>query len=172
MAIATLGAILIRQLPEAVTVMLFYNIGEFVQGIAVKRSRRSIRSLLEIRPDYANLKINGEIKVVSPEEVKIDDDIIVRPGEKIPLDGKVIEGHSFVDTFPLTGEPVPKSVRVNDIVLAGTINKSGLITVKVTRLFGESSISKIMELVENAAKKKAKTEKFISTFAPTTHHLL
>jgi Cd2+/Zn2+-exporting ATPase len=165
MSIATLGAVLIGQLPEAVAVMLFYNIGEFVQGIAVKRSRKSIRSLLEIRPDYANLKINGEIKIVSPEEVKIGESIVIKPGEKIPLDGEVIEGYSFVDTFPLTGEPVPRSVKVNERVFAGTINKSGLITVKVTKLFDESSISKIMELVENASKKKAKTEKFISTFA-------
>jgi Cd2+/Zn2+-exporting ATPase len=165
MSIATIGAILIHQLPEAVAVMMFYNIGEFVQGIAVKRSRRSIRSLLEIRPDSANLRINGEIKIVSPDEVKVGDIIVVKPGEKIPLDGEIIEGNSFVDTFSLTGESVPRSVKVNDRVLAGTINKSGLITVKVTKLFGESSISKIMGLVENAAKKKAKTEKFISTFA-------
>jgi Cd2+/Zn2+-exporting ATPase len=165
MAVATLGAIAIRQMPEAVAVMMFYNVGEFMQGLSVRRSRRSIRKLLEIRPDYANLKSNGEIKTVSPEEVKTGDEIIIKPGEKIPLDGKVIDGSSFVDTFPLTGEPVPKSIRMNDIVLAGMINKTGLITVKVTKLFGESSISKILQLVENASKKKAKTEKFISRFA-------
>ncbi len=165
MTIATLGAIAIGQLEEAVAVMVFYNVGEFIQGLSVRRSRKSIRKLLEIRPDYANLRINNEVKEVSPEEVKINDEIIVKPGEKIPLDGVVIEGSSFVDTFPLTGEPVPKSARVNDNVLAGMINKSGLITVKVTKLFGESSISKILELVENASKKKAKAEKFISVFA-------
>ena len=165
MAVATLGAIAIRQMPEAVAVMMFYNVGEFMQGLSVRRSRRSIRKLLEIRPDYANLKSNGEIKTVSPEEVKPEDEIIIKPGEKIPLDGEVIEGSSFVDTFPLTGEPVPKSIRVNDTVLAGMINKTGLITVKVTKLFGESSISKILQLVESASKKKAKTEKFISRFA-------
>ena len=165
MSVATLGAIAIKALPEAVAVMMFYNVGEFMQGLSVRRSRRSIRKLLEIRPDYANLKRNGEIITVSPEEVKPGDEIIIKPGEKIPLDGEVIEGSSFVDTFPLTGEPVPKSVKINDTVLAGTINKTGLITVKVTKLFGESSISKILELVENASKKKAKTEKFISKFA-------
>ncbi len=165
MSVATLGAIAIRALPEAVAVMLFYNVGEFMQGISVRRSRKSIKKLLEIRPDYANLKSNGEVITVSPKEVKVGDEIVIKPGEKIPLDGGVIEGSSFVDTFPLTGEPVPKSANVNDTVLAGMINKTGLITVKVTKLFGESSISKILELVENASKKKAKTEKFISKFA-------
>ena len=165
MSIATLGAVAIGELPEAVAVMIFYNVGEFMQGISVKRSRKSIRKLLEIRPDYANLKIGDEIKIISPEEVKPGDIILIKPGEKIPLDGEVIEGSSFVDTFPLTGEPVPKSVKVNDTVLAGMINKSGVITLKVTKLFGESSISKILELVENASKKKAKAEKFISVFA-------
>ena len=165
MSVATLGAIAIRALPEAVAVMLFYNVGEFMQGISVRRSRKSIKKLLEIRPDYANLKNNGEVTTVSPEEVKVGDEIVIKPGEKIPLDGEVIEGSSFVDTFPLTGEPIPKSANVKDNVLAGMINKTGLITVKVTKLFGESSISKILELVENASKKKAKTEKFISKFA-------
>jgi Cd2+/Zn2+-exporting ATPase len=165
MSIATLGAIAIGELPEAVAVMMFYNVGEFMQGLTIRRSRRSIRALLEIRPDYANLRVDGEIKSVSPDEVRIGDIIIVKPGEKIPLDGKIIEGSSFVNTFPLTGESVPKSASINDNVLAGTINKSGLITIKVTKLFGESSIARIMELVENASKKKAKTEKFISTFA-------
>jgi len=165
MSVATLGAIAIKALPEAVAVMLFYNVGEFMQGISVRRSRKSIKKLLEIRPDYANLKTDGELVSVSPEQVKVGDEIIIKPGEKIPLDGEVIEGSSFVDTFPLTGEPVPKSAKINDKILAGMINKTGLITVKVTKLFGESSISKILELVENASKKKAKTEKFISKFA-------
>jgi len=165
MSIATLGAIAIGELPEAVAVMVFYNVGEFMQGLSVKRSRKSIRKLLEIRPDYANLKIGNEVKRVQPEDVKVGEEIIIKPGEKIPLDGEVVNGFSFVDTFPLTGEPVPRSVRVNDTVLAGMINKSGVIAVRVTKLFGESSISTILELVESASKKKAKAEKFISKFA-------
>ncbi|RPI73812.1 MAG: cadmium-translocating P-type ATPase [Ignavibacteriales bacterium] len=165
MSVATLGAIAIGELPEAVAVMLFYNVGEFMQGLSVKRSRKSIRKLLEIRPDYANLKIENGYKTVSPDEVEPGNIILIKPGEKIPLDGKVIEGSSFADTFPLTGEPVPKSINVDDTVLAGMINKSGVITVEVSKSFGESSISKILELVENASKKKAKAEKFISVFA-------
>ncbi|VAW20783.1 Lead, cadmium, zinc and mercury transporting ATPase; Copper-translocating P-type ATPase [hydrothermal vent metagenome] len=165
MAIATLGAFAIHEMPEAVAVMLFYVVGELFQDIAVHRSRKSIKSLLEIKPDYANLKVNGDIKKASPEEVRIGDVIIVKAGEKIPLDGLVTDGNSFVDTSALTGESVPRKVKVNDEVLAGTINQSGLLTVKVTRLFGESSITKILEMVENATSKKAKTEKFITSFA-------
>jgi len=165
MTVATLGAIAIGELPEAVAVMMFYNVGEFMQGLSVKRSRKSIKKLLEIRPDYANLKIKDEYKTVPPEEVKPGDEILIKPGERIPLDGEVIEGSTFVDTFPLTGESVPKSVTVNDNVLAGMINKSGVILVRVKKYFSESSISKILELVENASKKKARTEKFISVFA-------
>jgi Cd2+/Zn2+-exporting ATPase len=165
MSIATLGAIAIGELPEAVAVMMFYNVGEFMQGLSVKRSRKSIKKLLEIRPDYANLKIKDDYKTVAPEKVKPGDEILIRPGERIPLDGEVIEGSSFVDTFPLTGESVPKSVKVNDNVLAGMINKSGVLLVRVKKYFSESSISKILELVENASKKKAKAEKFISVFA-------
>ncbi len=165
MTIATLGAFAIDKMPEAVAVMLFYVVGEFFQDIAVDRSRKSIKSLLEIKPDYANLKLNGEIKKVSPDEVTIGDTIIVKPGEKVPLDGIVTDGSSFVDTSALTGENVPRRVKPNDGVLAGMINQSGLITVKVRKLFGESSISKILEMVENATSKKAKTEKFITTFA-------
>jgi len=165
MSIATLGAIAIDEMPEAVAVMLFYVVGELFQDIAVSRSRKSIKALLEIRPDYANLKINGEIKKVSPTEVKPGQIIVVRPGEKIPLDGIVIDGNSFVDTSVLTGESVPRSVKENETVLAGMINKNGLLTIKVTKEFGESSMSKILELVENASSKKAETEKFITTFA-------
>ncbi len=165
MSIATLGAVAIHELPEAVAVMWFYNLGEFVQGLAVKKSRRSIKSLLEIRPQYANLIREGETVKISPGEIKIDDVIIVKPGEKIPLDGEVLEGNSFVDTFALTGESVPKRKKENDIVLSGMINKSGSLKVKVTKSFEESSISKILELVENAGKNKAKTEKFITEFA-------
>lgn len=165
MTIATLGAFAIHQMPEAVAVMLFYIVGELFQDIAVNRSRRSIKSLLEIKPDYANLKLNGDIKRVSPEEVNIGDVIVVKAGEKIPLDGVVTGGNSFVDTSALTGESVPRRIDAKDEVLAGMINQSGLITVKVTKLFGESSISKILEMVENATAKKAETEKFITTFA-------
>ena len=165
MSIATIGAILINELPEAVTVMLLYNIGEFLQKRAVNRSRNSIKCILEIRPDIAHLKVNGEIIKTDPTEVKIDDIVLVKPGEKIPLDGKVTAGSSYVDTYILTGESVPKSISKDDNVLAGMINKSGTIEIQVTRLFSESSIAKIMHLVEYAVHKKAKTEKFITRFA-------
>lgn len=165
MTIATLGAFAIDEMPEAVAVMLFYVVGELFQDIAVNRSRRSVKSLLEIRPDYANIKINGDVKRVSPAEVHPGQIIVVKPGEKVPLDGKIVEGDSFVDTSALTGESVPRAVKESDAVLAGMINKSGLLTIEVTKEFSESSISKILELVENASSKKAETEKFITTFA-------
>ncbi len=165
MSLATLGALAINELPEAVMVMLLYNVGEFFQKSAVGRSRKSIRSLLEIRPEYANLKVDDKIIKTNPSEVKVNDLIIVKPGEKIPLDGKIINGSSYVDTFILTGESIPKTVSKDDDVLAGMINKSGVIEIKVSRIFGETSISKIMDLVEFAAHKKAKPEKFISKFA-------
>lgn len=165
MTIATLGAIAIDAMPEAVTVMLFYVVGELFQDVAVNRSRKSVKALLEIRPDYANIKINGEIKRVSPTEVHPGQIIVVKPGEKIPLDGIIKDGNSFVDTSALTGESVPRAVKESETVLAGMINKSGLLTIEVTKEFGESSISKILELVENASSKKAETEKFITTFA-------
>ncbi len=165
MTIATAGAIAIDAMPEAVTVMLFYVVGELFQDIAVNRSRKSVKALLEIRPDYANLKINGEVNKVSPENVKVGDYIIVKVGEKIPLDGEITEGNSFVDTSALTGESVPRKVKEKVVVLAGMINQSGLLTIRVTKLFSESSISRILELVENATSKKAETEKFITTFA-------
>lgn len=165
MTIATLGAVAIHKLPEAVGVMLFFKIGELFQEFAVGRSRQSIRSLLEIRPDSANLKAKGEIKKVAPETVAVGDIILVKPGEKIPLDGEIIDGNSQIDTSALTGESVPRTVKVGETVLAGTINQTGVLTVKVTKLFGESSISRILELVENARSKKAETEKFITKFA-------
>jgi len=165
MAVATIGAFAIDQMPEAVAVMLFYVIGELFQDIAVGRSRRSIKSLLEIRPDYANLMSGTDIIKVSPGEVKIGDIIIVKAGEKIPLDGVVTEGTSFVDTAALTGESVPRRVREKDEVMAGMINQSGVLMIEVKKLFGESSITRILELVENATAKKAETEKFITTFA-------
>lgn len=165
MTIATLGAIAIHQLPEAVGVMLFYRIGELFQEYAVGRSRRSIQSLLEVRPDTANLKVNGSVKAVSPEAVSVGDIIIVKPGEKIPLDGEVLDGYSQVDTSALTGESVPRTVKIGEMVLAGMINQTGVLTLEVTKRFGESSIAKILDLVENATSKKAKTEKFITQFA-------
>ncbi|MEW5815809.1 MAG: heavy metal translocating P-type ATPase [Spirochaetota bacterium] len=165
MTLATLGAIIIHQLPEATGVMLFFKIGEFFQELSLNRSRKSIKALLEIRPDYANLKVNGSLKKVSPEEVQIGDHVVVNPGERIPLDGMVVSGNTQVDASALTGESVPRTIHEKDTVLAGMINKSGLITVEVTRLFGESSISKIMDLVENATHKKARTEQFFTRFA-------
>ena len=165
MTIATLGAVAIHKLPEAVGVMLFFKIGELFQEFAIGRSRQSIRSLLEIRPDSANLKQNGEIKKVAPQTVAVGDIILVKPGEKIPLDGEIIDGNSQIDTSALTGESVPRTVKVGETVLAGTINQTGVLTVKVTKVFGESSISRILELVENARSKKAETEKFITKFA-------
>jgi len=165
MTIATVGAIAIHKLPEAVGVMLFFKIGELFQELAVSRSRRSISTLLEIRPDAANLKTANGIEIVSPERVKVGDTIIIKPGEKVPLDGEIIDGNSQVDTSALTGESVPRTVNVGETVLAGTINQTGVLTVIVTKLFGESSISRILDLVENASAKKAETEKFITKFA-------
>ena len=165
MTIATLGAIAIHQLPEAVGVMLFFKVGELFQEYAVGNSRRSIKAVLEVRPDYANLKVNGVITKTSPNKVKIGDVIAVTAGEKIPLDGTIIFGTSQIDTSALTGESVPCSVKVGNIALAGTINKTGVLDIQVTKLFGESSIAKILDLVENASSKKAETEKFITKFA-------
>ncbi|MCX8059391.1 MAG: heavy metal translocating P-type ATPase [Spirochaetes bacterium] len=165
MTIATLGAIAIHELPEASGVMLFYKVGEFLQDLSVNRSRKLIKSLLEIKPNYANLVTSNEVKKVSPEEVKIGDKVIVKPGEKIPLDGIVVSGNTQVDTSALTGESKQKVIKERDTVLAGMINKSGLITMEVTKPFNESSINKILELVENAIHKKAKTERFFTKFA-------
>lgn len=165
MTIATLGALAIHQLPEAVTVMLFFRFGELFQEYSVGQSRRSIKALLEIRPDSANLQTDDGIQPVSPDSVKVGDRIVVKPGEKVPLDGEIIEGNAQLDTSALTGESVPRIAKVGDTILAGMINKSGVLTVRVTKLFGESSIAKILDLVENASSKKAATEKFITKFA-------
>ncbi len=165
MTIATLGALAIHKLPEAVAVMLFFKIGELFQELAVNRSLKSIKSLLEIRPDYANLQVNNGIKKVNPEQVNIGDVIIVKPGEKIPLDGEILEGNSQVDTSALTGESVSRIVTKGETILAGMINKTGVLTLKVNKLFGESSIARILDLVENASSKKAPTQKFITKFA-------
>lgn len=165
MCIATIGAFSIKQFPEAVAVMLFYQIGEFFQGLAIERSRKSISELMNIRPDFANLKVGQGIRKVPPEEVRVGDFIVVKPGEKVPLDGKVSEGKSMLDTSALTGESVPREVNAGDIVLSGFINKNGLLTIKVTKRFGESTVAKILDLVQNAGSKKAPTESFITKFA-------
>ena len=165
MSIATIGAFVIGEFPEAVAVMLFYQVGEYFQSYAVKKSRKSIASLMDIRPDYANLKINGNIEKKSPEEVKIGDTIVVKPGEKVPLDGIVIEGNSMLETSALTGESVPREIKVNDNILSGCINLNGVLEVRVEKEFGESTVSKILDLVENAINKKAKTENFITKFS-------
>lgn len=165
MALATIGALAIHQLPEAVGVMLFYSVGEYFEDRAVNRSRHSIQALLNIRPDYANLVNQLDVKKVDPEEVGVGQLILVRPGEKVPLDGEIVHGQSFVDTAALTGESVPRKVEVRDTVLAGMINTTGVLTVRVLREFADSSVQKILDLVENASTRKAKTEKFITTFA-------
>lgn len=165
MAIATIGAFGVGEFPEAVSVMLFYQIGELFQNYAVDKSRKSIASLMDIRPDFANIKIGDKIEKVSPEEVKIGDIIVVKPGERIPLDGTVIEGKSMIDTASLTGESVPRNVSINDEVLSGCINQNGLLIIKVNKEFGESTVNKILDLVENASSKKSKSENFITKFA-------
>ncbi|WP_341533987.1 heavy metal translocating P-type ATPase [Sporosalibacterium faouarense] len=165
MTIATVGAFIVGEFAEGVAVMLFYQAGEFMQDLAVNRSRRSIAELMDIRPDYANLKVGEDTKKVSPEEVEIGDLIIVKPGEKVPLDGEVVEGSSMLDTSALTGESVPREVEAGNEVLGGFINKNGLLTVKVSKEFGESTVAKILDLVQNASSKKAPTENFITKFA-------
>ena len=165
MSIATIGAFTIGEYPEGVAVMLFYQIGEFFQDAAVNNSRKSIKALMDIRPDYANLKIGDDTKKVSPEEIKVGDFILIKPGEKVPLDGKVIEGSSMVDTTALTGESIPRDINIGDDILSGFINKNGLLTVEVSKAFEESTVSKILDLVQNASSKKAPIESFITKFA-------
>ena len=165
MAIATIGAFAVGEFPEAATVMILYQIGELFQSYAVDKSRKSISSLMDIRPDYANVKRENEVLKVSPEEVKIGELIVVKPGEKIPLDGVIEEGKSMLDTSSLTGESMPQDVNIGDNVLSGSINESGKILVKVSKEYGESTVSKILDLVENASSKKSKSENFITKFA-------
>jgi Cd2+/Zn2+-exporting ATPase len=165
MSIATIGAFATGQFSEAVGVMLFYQVGEYFQEMAVKKSKKSIAALMDIRPDYANLKKGEAIVKVKPDTVSVGEKIIIKPGEKIPLDGIVIEGWSMLDTSALTGESVPGKAAVSDTVLSGCVNQSGVLTVEVTKTFGESTVSKIISLVENAASRKAKTENFITRFA-------
>ncbi len=165
MSIATIGAFFIGEYPEGVAVMLFYQVGELFQSYAVGKSRKSIASLMNIRPDYANVKKGDELVKVDPDEVQIGDIIVIKAGEKIPLDGKVIEGSSMIDTSALTGESVPREVEVGSDILSGCININGVITAEVTKEFGESTVSKILDLVENASSKKSNSEQFITKFA-------
>ena len=165
MTVATIGAFGIGEFPEAVAVMLFYQVGELFQSYAVDKSRKSIANLMDIRPDYANIEKDGKLEKVDPDEVKIGDIIVVKPGEKIPLDGTVVEGKTNLDTKALTGEPMPREANIGDDVISGCINLNGLIKVKVTKEFGESTVSKILDLVENASSKKSKSENFITKFA-------
>lgn len=165
MTVATIGAFLIGEYPEAVIVMLFYQIGELFQSYAVDKSRKSIASLMNIRPDYANLKKGDDLVKVDPDEVQVGDIIVIKAGEKIPLDGVVISGSSMVDTSALTGESLPREVSAGDEILSGCININGVITAKVTKEYEESTVSKILDLVENASSKKSQSERFITRFA-------
>jgi len=165
MSIATIGAFFIGEYPEGVAVMLFYQVGELFQSYAVGKSRKSIASLMDIRPDYANVKKGDELVRTDPDEVQIGDIIVIKAGEKIPLDGKVIEGSSMIDTSALTGESVPREVEVGSDILSGCININGVITAEVTKEYGESTVSKILDLVENASSKKSNSEQFITKFA-------
>ena len=165
MAIATIGAFAIGEFPEAVAVMLFYQIGELFQSYAVDKSRKSITSLMDIRPDYANAYRNGNLEKVDPDEVQIGETIVIKPGEKVPLDGRIIEGNTNLDTKALTGEALPREVGKGEDILSGCINLNGTIKVEVTKKFGESTVSKILDLVENASSKKSKSENFITKFA-------
>lgn len=165
MVLATVGALAIGEYPEAVMVMVLYQIGEMLQDYAVEKSKKSISSLMNIRPDYANIVVNSELIKKNPEDVKIGDTIVVKTGEKIPLDGIVINGHASIDTSALTGESVPKCLKTGDNAISGCINTNGVLTIKVEKEFGESTVSKILELVEHASSKKAKAENFITKFA-------
>jgi len=165
MTIASIGAFVLGEYPEAVAVMLFYQIGELLQDISVNRSKRSISALIDIRPDYANVKKDDDIIKVSPHDVKVGDMIIVKPGEKIPLDGEIIDGNSMLDTSALTGEAMPREANVGDVALSGMLNINGVLTIRVEKEFGESTVNRILDMVRNASSKKAKTENFITKFA-------
>ena len=165
MTIATVGALILGEHSEGVAVMLFYQVGEWFQSYAVSKSRRSITSLMDIRPDYANIEQGGKLVQVDPEDVKIGDTIIVKPGERVPLDGKIIKGSSTLDTSALTGESMPREVEAGMEVISGCINQTGILTIQTTKAFGESTVAKILDLVENASDKKGKMENFITRFA-------
>lgn len=165
MTIATVGALILGEHSEGVAVMLFYQVGEWFQSYAVSKSRRSITSLMDIRPDYANIEKDGKLIQVDPEDVQIGDTIIVKPGERVPLDGKIIKGSSTLDTSALTGESMPREVEAGMEVISGCINQTGILTIQTTKAFGESTVAKILDLVENASDKKGKMENFITRFA-------
>lgn len=165
MTIATVGALILGEHSEGVAVMLFYQVGEWFQSYAVSKSRKSITSLMDIRPDYANIEKDGKLVQVDPDEVQIGDTIVVKPGERVPLDGKIIKGTSALDTSALTGESMPREVEPGMDVISGCINQTGILTIQTTKEFGESTVAKILDLVENASDKKGKTENFISRFA-------
>ena len=165
MTIATIGALILGEHSEGVAVMLFYQVGEWFQSYAVSKSRKSIASLMDIRPDYANVERNGKLEQVDPDEVNIGDTIVVKPGERVPLDGKIIKGTSALDTSALTGESMPRDVEPGMEVISGCINQTGILTIQTTKMYGESTVAKILDLVENASDKKGKTENFISRFA-------
>ena len=165
MAVATVGAIALGDYREGVAVMLFYQIGELFQSYAVGKSRRNISDLMDIRPDYANIERDGEIEEVDPDEVEIGSIIVVKPGEKVPIDGVVIEGTTTLNTSALTGESVPRDASEGDEVISGCINMTGVLRIKTTKEFGESTVSKILDMVENASSRKSRSENFISKFA-------
>lgn len=165
MSIATIGAFIVGDFAEAVAVMLFYQVGELFQSYAVDQSRKSIAGLMDIRPDYANVQRGERLEKVDPDEVKVDEIIVIKPGERVPLDAVVLSGSSSVDTSALTGESIPRDVEAGDALLSGCINISGLVTARVSKEYGESTVSKILDLVENAGNKKSKSENFITKFA-------
>ena len=165
MAIATVGALVLGEYSEAVAVMLFYQVGELFQSYAVGKSRQSIASLMDIRPDYANVMRDGQLEQVDPEEVAVGDEIVIQPGERVPLDGVVVEGRTSLDTAALTGESLPRAVDTGDEVISGCVNLDGLVTVRVSKPYGQSTVAKILDLVENSSAKKAKAENFITKFA-------
>ena len=165
MAVATVGALCLQDFKEGVAVMLFYQIGELFQSVAVGKSRKNIAALMDIRPDYANLMVDGKLEQVDPDDVEVDTEIVVDPGEKVPIDGVIVEGNTTLNTGALTGESVPRDAKPGDDVISGCINMSGRITVRTTKAFGESTVSKILDLVENSAMKKSKSENFITKFA-------
>ena len=165
MAVATVGALCLQEFKEGVAVMLFYQIGELFQSVAVGKSRKNIAALMDIRPDYANLMVDGKLEQVDPDDVEVGTEIVVDPGEKVPIDGVIVEGNTTLNTGALTGESVPRDAKPGDDVISGCINMSGRITVRTTKAFGESTVSKILDLVENSAMKKSKSENFITKFA-------
>ena len=165
MAVATVGAVALGEFSEGAAVMLFYQIGELFQSVAVGKSRKNITSLMDIRPDYANVELNGKLEKIDPDDVEIGTEIVVNPGEKVPVDGIIISGDSTLNTSALTGESVPRSAKVGDEIISGCINLTGVLKIKTTKEFGDSTVSKILDLVENSSMKKSKSENFITKFA-------